>query len=130
MLNTSDIQYIFNELRRASVKWSGRKECLALARKKVFVRRSAKGKAIFKFHWQCSACLNWVKNDKELEVDHISEIGGPTQFTGDWNETINKIFPRPVEKHLALLCKKCHLRKTRAYMAAPSLYKRKKDLIK
>jgi len=96
-----------------------------MARKKVFVRYSKSGKAVYKFQWQCAACLKWVKNDKELEVDHIIEIGGITGFTGDWNETIDKIFPRPVEAHLQCLCHVCHSKKTKKFNSARSLYRRK-----
>ena len=125
MLTSEDIRYLFNELRRASVKWSGRKEVLKLARRKVFLRYSKTGKAIYKFQWQCAGCQKWFKNDKELEVDHISEIGGITEFSGDWNDTIAKIFPRPVDKHLQALCISCHKKKTGIFLAANHKYKRK-----
>lgn len=125
MLTNDDVRFLFNVLRKASVKWSGRKEVLKLARKKVFDRRSKEGKPIYKFHWQCAACLKWFNKEKDLEVDHIVEIGGITDFKGDWNETISKIFPRPVENHLQVLCLSCHEKKTRKYNSARSLYRRK-----
>lgn len=125
MLTNSDLIFIFNELRKASVKWSGRKEVLKLARKKVFVRYAENGKAVYKYQWQCAACLNWFKKETDLEVDHIKEIGGVTGFSGDWNETMNKIFPRPVDKHLQCLCLLCHKKKTLAFNSARSLYRRK-----
>lgn len=125
LLTTDDIKYLFNELRKSSVKWAGRKEILRMARRKVFVRYSASGKAIYKFQWQCAVCLNWFKNEKELEVDHISEIGGMSEFSGDWNETISRIFPRPVSDHLQALCISCHAKKTKKYNSARSLYTRK-----
>ena len=124
-LTTDDIQFLFNELRKASVIWSGRKEILKLARKKVFVRRAKNGKAIYKYLWQCSDCLKWYRKETDLEVDHIVEIGGKTGFTGDWNETIGKIFPRPVEKHLQCLCAICHAKKTGKYNSARLQYQRK-----
>lgn len=128
LLATEDTRHIFNELRRASIKWSGRKEVLLLCRKKVFVRYSKSGKAIYKFKWQCASCLKWFGNEKDLEVDHIKEIGGITEFTGDWNETIAKIFPRPVSEHLQGLCLSCHKIKTARYSSARSRYERKRTL--
>lgn len=126
MLTSRDLEFIFNELRKASVKWNGRKEIMKLAMRKVFVRRSKKGNAIYKNQWQCAVCLNYFKNEKQLEVDHIVEIGGKTKFAGDWNETIAKIFPRPVEEHLQVLCVICHMKKTKKYNSARSMYERKR----
>ena len=128
LLTTSDIEFLFNELRKASIIWEGRKEVLRLCRKKVFVRRAKSGKAIYKFYWQCAECLDWFRNQTDMEVDHIKEIGGVTGHTGDWNETIAKIFPRPVQDHLQALCIPCHARKTGAYNSARSQYSRKKKM--
>lgn len=122
----ADIKFVFNELRKSSVIWDGRKEVLRRASKKVFVRRSKTGKAIYKLHWQCSPCQKWFKDIRQLEVDHIVEIGGVSEFKGDWNETIRKILPRPVEKHLQVICITCHQKKTKAYMSAYGKWERKK----
>jgi hypothetical protein len=122
-LTSDDIVFIRNLLRHGSVKWSGRAECLRKARKKVFVRIGLKGQEIFKFHWQCAHCKQWHKDEKEMEVDHIVEIGS---FTGDWNVYMEKLFPRPVKKHLQALCVVCHMKKTKAFNAAHIKYQRKK----
>ena len=125
LLTSDDIKYIYNELRKASIIWQGRKECLALARKKVFVRRAKNGNPVYKYHWQCADCENWFKQESDMEVDHIVEIGGVTSFCGDWNKMIERIFPRPVQDHLQCLCIPCHARKTGRYNAAPSKFTRK-----
>lgn len=125
-LSTSeDVKFIFNELRKSSIIWSGRKEILRLARKKVLVRRAKNGNPVYKFQWQCASCSKWTRNEKEMEVDHIVEIGGVGGFTGDWNEVIAKMFPRPVEAHLQCLCVKCHMRKTAAFNSARTKWQRK-----
>lgn len=126
-LTEEDIRWLFNELRKSSIVWDGRKEVLRLARKKVFVRRAKNGKAVYKFQWQCAVCAKWFEDEKQMEVDHIVEIGGVSEHTGDWNETISRIFPRPVQDHLQCLCVACHQRKTGAYNSARSKWKRKKD---
>lgn len=121
-----DVIFIFNELRKASVIWDGRKEVLKASRRKVFVRRAKNGNAVYKYQWQCAKCKKWYKNESDVEVDHIEEIGGITGFTGDWSVVIRKMFPRPVLDHLQVLCVSCHKRKTREFMAACFKYERKK----
>lgn len=124
-LTEEDIKFLFNELRKSSIVWAGRKEALKLSRKKVFVRRAKNGNPVYKYQWQCAKCKKWFLKETDLEVDHIKEIGGITEFKGDWNETINKIFPRPIEEHLQCLCHVCHSRKTGIYMSANNKWQRK-----
>ena len=126
-LSKDDHKFILNALRQASVIWSGRKEILNLSRQKVFVRNSKDGVPLYKYYWQCASCQDWVKNQKDVEVDHVVEIGGLENFVGDWTELVNKIFPRPVEKHLQCLCVACHARKTGKYNSARSKWERKKN---
>lgn len=125
MHTTDDIKFFFNELRKASIIWSGRNEALADARIKKFVRISKKGKRIYKYYWKCAKCKKRYRNQADVEVDHINEIGGITAFTGDWNLVFKKMFPRPVEEHLQVLCSPCHLKKTAAYMNAGLRFERK-----
>jgi 5-methylcytosine-specific restriction endonuclease McrA len=124
-LTKEDVEFLFNELRKSSVIWSGRKEALQLARKKVLVKRAKNGNPVYKYHWQCAVCKKWKRNEVEVEVDHIVEIGGVTGHCGNWNDTISRIFPRPVSEHLQVLCVACHARKTAAYSSARSRWQRK-----
>jgi len=123
----SDIEFIYNLLRKGTITWSGRAECLQLARKRVFVRTAKNGNPVYKYHWQCAVCKEWNRDVNNMEVDHIIEIGGVTSFNGDWNEMIDKIMPRPVNKRLQCLCKWCHLKKTKRWASAANQWKRKKD---
>lgn len=125
-LTDEDIRFLYNELRKSSIIWSGRKEILRSARKKVFVRRAKNGNAVYKYQWQCAICSSWKEDETLMEVDHIVEIGGVTEFNGDWNETIGRIFPRPVTEHLQVLCQSCHKKKTGDYNSARSKWKRKR----
>lgn len=125
-LTTEDIKFIINELRKASIIWSGRKEILQRARRRVMEGRTRDGKPKYKYHWQCAVCSKWFRDVTQLEVDHIVEIGGITEFTGDMNVLIGKIFPRPVEKHLQCLCISCHLKKTKRWQAASHKFTRKR----
>lgn len=125
-----DIKFFFNELRKASIIWSGRNEALKRSSKKVFVRRSKMGKKIYKTHWQCAKCSKWYRNVGDVQVDHIVEIGGVTEFFNkmkqDWNKVFAAMFPRPVWKHLQVLCCICHQKKTKAFMSASLRYERKR----
>lgn len=121
-LRDADVEFIRNLLRQGSVKWPGRADALRAARKKVFVRKSKKGKSIYKFHWQCAKCLRWHRDVKEMEVDHEIEIGS---FNGDWNEHLFRHFP-PDRSRLQVLCIACHLKKTKAFNSARTKWERKK----
>ena len=125
-LSEEDVKFLFNELRKASIIWDGRKEVLRAARRRVMEGRTKKGKPIYKYHWQCAKCTKWFRDETQMEVDHIVEIGGITKFSGDWNEVISKVFPRPVLEHMQCLCISCHLKKTKQYMAAAHKYVRRK----
>ena len=57
-----------------------------------------------------------------MEVDHIVEIGS---FKGDWNEFLFRHFP-PDRAKLQVLCITCHMKKTKAFNSAKSLYVRRK----
>jgi Zn-finger protein len=120
-----DVAFIYNLLRQGTVKWEGRAECLRLARKKVFMRRSIKGSPVYKYFWQCADCKKWHRNEAEMEVDHIVEIGGVGSWKGDWNEMISKIYPRPISDCLQALCLWCHQKKTRNYLSAQKQWTRK-----
>ena len=120
-LSPRDVEFIRNLLRQGSSKWPGRTACLRRARKKVLVGRTKDGKPISKFHWQCATCKRWTNNEKEMEVDHVVEIGS---FNGDWNEYLFRHFPQ-TDDGLQALCMVCHLKKTKAFNSARSMWKRK-----
>ncbi len=119
-----DVKFIREALRHASIKWPGRAECLKLARRRVVVGQTKAGKPKYKYHWQCAKCRRWTKQQGSMEVDHIIEIGS---FTGDWNEFLARHFPRPINGRLQALCKSCHMKKTLAFNAANTKWKRKNE---
>lgn len=121
-LSQDDVKFITNALRQATIKWSGRHDALKRARKKVREGTTAKGKPIYKLYWQCAVCKVWHRNEDEVEVDHVIEIGS---FKGDWNPFLARMFPRD-PKALQVLCSLCHLKKTKKFMAAHLKYTRKR----
>lgn len=98
------IQYILSVLRRGTITWQGRTECLNKGRYRVVIDN--------KKLWarDCDSCgeMHLQKNN-DLEVDHILEIGG---FKGDWNKIINTMYDK---KNLQALCFSCHQEKTSNY---------------
>lgn len=120
-LSDDEIKFVMNALRQASIKWEGRRECLNRARKRVRTGTSKEGNARFKYYWQCGKCLNWYRNEKDVEVDHILEIG---PYNGDWNEYVLKVFCG--QDNLQCLCIGCHMKKTMQYNSARTRWERKK----
>lgn len=113
-----------NVLRQGTVIWSGRR--LALEKARVRIKEGIvksgpnKGKPKYKFHWKCAKCLKLFRDENQVEVDHIFEIGG---FRGCWNRIIEAMYCSP--DNLAVLCVACHLIKTERYNSARSRYQRK-----
>jgi hypothetical protein len=121
-LTEEDVRFILNALRQASVKWSGRNECLRRARKKKFDRyNKTTGSPIFKYYWQCAKCAKWERDVANMEVDHIEEIG---PFLGSFDVHIPRIFC--AQENLQALCISCHMKKTNLFNNARLNWKRKK----
>lgn len=120
-LTPEDVDFILNALRQASVKWSGRNECLRRARVALIDREHKKtGKPIFKYYWICSECGTPERDEKNMEVDHIEEIGS---FGGSFDVHIPRIFCS--QENLQALCLSCHMKKTQVYNNARLRWTRK-----
>jgi len=106
-MNKHTEKYIMNILRQGTITWSGRLECLNRGRYKAFVN----GKKLWAR--DCDGCKTMhLQKDKDLEVDHIVEIGG---FKGDWNDIINRMYCE--QSNLQALCFQCHSKKTSNFNA-------------
>lgn len=114
-------KHILNVLRRGTVTWHGRNECLNKYRKKVTVGKYLNGKPKTIFKHQCQHCFNWFLKS-ELEVDHIEEVG---PFEGDIEQYILRMYCSI--DNLQPLCGKCHLRKTSNFNSRLKC-KRKKEI--
>ncbi len=110
-LDPETIELVLNEIRRATIKWKTRTEVLERNRKQVLeghnIGGKNKGKPKYKFFWHCAKCDDWFRNEKDMEVDHIIEIG---TFTGCLNDFANKVFCSI--DNLQVLCISCHAKKT------------------
>lgn len=115
-MDKQTIDFIINLLRHGSVKWDTRKKALKRARKQV---QESSGKK--KFHWQCAKCLKWFRDQAQMEVDHIVEVG---PFEGSWDHFIPRLYCEL--DNLQVLCVDCHKLKTVGYVAKLKKSNRKK----
>lgn len=128
-----EIKFLINALRHSTIKWSGRRDCLRRARKTFLVGRTKKGKLKKKLKWQCADCKRWYRNQFEMEVDHIKEIGsfdytaiGTNRLAQAIGEFTLKVFAR--QDNLQALCIVCHKKKTVNFNSAVTQWQRKKNL--
>lgn len=119
-MSPEDLEYVLKVLTKARTIAPSRKECLRLARKKKLIGKTKKGLPKYKYFWQCAICKVWFRNENEMEVDHIEEIG---PFSGDLLRHIERTFCD--QSNLQCLCVADHQRKTSLYNSARTRWKRK-----
>ena len=112
-MDKSTKKYLLNILRQATMSWRGRTDCLKAARVRKVLGVYGNGKVRYKYFWKCAKCLNEFRDQAQMEVDHIEEVG---PFKGDWNDYIARMFCSL--DNLQVLCLKCHSAKTSKYNAA------------
>lgn len=109
-------QYIMNTLRQGTTQWKGRSECLRRHRKLVHDGEFFKnGKPKYKYHWQCAHCKLWFRDQSQLEVDHIVEVG-PLDSWDNIKDFIERLYCE--QSNLQPLCSVCHQIKTSKFNAA------------
>lgn len=113
--------HVLNILRKGTVTWYGRNRCIQRYSEKKFERIGLKGQKIYKLHTQCGSCKEWFRDQTEMEVDHIEEIG---PFKGDLNEYVERMYCN--QENLMALCIACHKKKTGKFNSANNRYERKK----
>jgi 5-methylcytosine-specific restriction endonuclease McrA len=106
-VNNEDIDYILNILRRGTIHWKGRSQCLNRNRYKV----SVNGKEIWAR--DCDGCgERHLQKDRDLEVDHIKEVG---PYSGNLHEYAERMYCS--QDNLQALCFSCHSQKTSKFNA-------------
>ncbi len=101
-------RHIINVLRAGTITWEGRRNALERARKKVDEGKVRKdGTKVLKYYWQCAICKVWFRDQSDLEVDHIVEIG---PFNGNWDDYVRRMYCD--ESNLQACCQVCHRKKS------------------
>jgi len=72
------------------------------------VRKVVEGER-FKYIYPCAECEEWFQ-DKEVQVDHIVGAGSLNEYS-DLPRFVERLFCEP--DNLQILCKPCHLIKTK-----------------
>ncbi len=111
-MTDSDIEFIINELRKASVKWEGRRLCLERHRVSIEEGHYKNGKVKNKYYWRCAECDNIFRDESSMEVDHTIEIG---PYKGNLHEYAARMFC--AQSNLQALCVACHSKKTSSFNA-------------
>lgn len=66
-------------------------------------------------HYKCAKCKKEYPG-KEVQVDHVSPVVDPTKGFVSWDEFIIRLFCH--EENLQVLCKGCHVIKTKKETAS------------
>ena len=111
-------RYVINILRQGTIKWEGRTNAIKKSRKRFAVGRHKNGKVKWKWYYFCKRCNGKFRDETDMEVDHIDEVG---PYKGDLHEYAERMYCH--QDNLQALCIRCHARKTSA--AAPYRWKRK-----
>jgi 5-methylcytosine-specific restriction endonuclease McrA len=97
--------FIRSALRRASMKWPVKTDCLIAARRP---RTEASGEGKHTYEYQCAEC-EFYWQGKDVAVDHITSAGSLKTFA-DLPGFVERLFCEL--KGLQVLCKACHTIKT------------------
>lgn len=119
-MEKKEIDYILNVLRRGTVAWRGRTKCLHASRVHTKIGKYKNGRDKYRFKYLCAACKEYF-NDNEVEVDHIEEVG---PFKGNFDDYIKRMYCDLT--NLQVLCAKCHLKKTKGFIAELRFTRKKK----
>lgn len=102
-------KFIINLLRRGTLKYPGRREAILRVRKRFKEGKTRKGKTKWKWWYRCEECDYWFRDESDLEVDHIEEVG---EYKGDLHDYAERMYN--FGDNAQAICIKCHRRKTTA----------------
>ena len=117
--------YIINILRRGTLHWRGRSECLNRGRYQVEYGAYNSGKPKFIWARDCDGCgERHLQKNNDLEVDHIDEVG---PFNGNIDDYARRMYCG--QDNLQALCFTCHARKTSSFNSTLKYARKNKDAI-
>lgn len=118
-------EYIINVLRRGTITWSGRTQCLNRGRRARVIGKLKNGNLKTLWERNCDECQTWhLLKDNSLEVDHIIEIG---PFQNDWKDFLERMYCG--QENLQALCFVCHSRKTSKFNSTLRFTRKNRDAI-
>lgn len=94
--------WIISLLRRGTMRWPPRNECLSKAKTKKKINKKTNRLAQ---HYKCNGCKKEFPL-KEVVVDHIQPVVSCKEGFVDWNTYIDRMFC-PIT-NFQVLCKGCH----------------------
>jgi 5-methylcytosine-specific restriction endonuclease McrA len=108
-LDKEDLKHILNVLRRGTITWKKRGDCLRKDRKREYLGQYKNGKEKSRWVYRCQKCKRFF-DMASMEVDHIDEVG---PFCGDFNRYVKRMYCS--QDNLQSLCTDCHMKKTSGY---------------
>ena len=99
--------FVISALRSATRRYPPRNRAL----KKAFVKRQiSKVSGRLAMHYKCAIC-NKLVTSTNVQIDHIVPVVDPVKGFVSWDEYINRMYCE--EDNFQVLCKPCHLKKTK-----------------
>ena len=123
-MDKDTLDHILNILRKGTLTWHGRNECLNRGRRRKLVGQFKNGKDKYVWERNCDSCGTWYPlKDNLLEVDHIEEVG---PYKGNLHDFALRMYCG--QENLQALCFSCHKAKTAVFNSSLR-YERKKVII-
>jgi len=94
--------WIISLLRKGTMRWPPRNECLSKAKTKKKINKKTNRLAQ---HYRCSGCRKEFPM-KEVVVDHIEPVVDVNKGFTTWDDYVQRMFCGT--KGLQVLCKTCH----------------------
>lgn len=99
--------FVISALRSATRRYPPRNRAL----KKAFVKRQiSKVSGRLAMHYKCAVCKK-LFTSTNVQIDHILPVVDPAKGFVSWDEYINRMYCE--EDNFQVLCKPCHLKKTK-----------------
>lgn len=111
--------FVTSTLRAGSRKWPPKYETLNAAKTEKKVNKATGRLAQ---HYLCAGCQDEY-TQKDVQVDHIKPVIDPKKGFISWDVYIDRMFCE--QPNLQVLCKVCHLEKTKQEKEVAKKYARK-----
>jgi len=118
--------FIIGLLRRGSMRWKPAQEAINEV-KEIYYIESKKGKKLRRVKFRCNICKQFYSR-KEIQLDHIEPVVNTKTGWESWDSYINRMFTN--KSGYQVLCKGCHLEKSKSEREERKLVKKKLTCVK